>query len=429
MEDPPKELQTSSFQKFNNNSWLKSILIFAYYSFKDPVFQSAVLPYFLNFPNKEQYRFILLTFEHDKFPITPIEKEQITRNLAANNIEWVQSKWHSGGLKLVKKIYDLVTGVFKTIRLVKKYRVNCVYSEGFPGAVIAHYVAGFTGKPHVVHTFEPHTDYMIESGVWKETSWEAILLRKFETRVAKKAAVLMTATQGMIDEWQKKTGAQFYRVPSCVDIKHFQFNRDDRDTVRKKYNIRENEVVIIYLGKFGGMYVEQELFDFFTEINFWKQNTSYVFRFMILSPDKKQKIEDFIKQSGMDIEQFIIESLTRVQVPSYLSAADIAFSGVRQNPSKRFCSPIKHGEYWACGLPVIVPDGISDDYLLVEKYDIGWRMPVLSKPGYKETIKKVFGDWCWEKQTGYRQRAREFVIRDRNVEEYRSLYARIFSEI
>lgn len=332
-------------------------------------------------------------------------------------------------MKPIKKIYDLLDGIFKAIRLVSKYKVTCVYSEGFPGAVIAHYVARLTSRPHIVHTFEPHTDYMIESGVWKKTSWEAILLRKFESRVAKKAAVLMTGTQAMIDEWQKKTRARFYRVPSCVDIKHFQFSQEQRDVVRKKYNIRDNEVVIVYLGKFGGMYVEEELFDFFKEINFLGKNTSYLFRFMILTPDKKEKIEDFITQSRMKMQQFIIESLTRSQVPSFLSAADIAFSGVRQNPSKRYCSPIKHGEYWACGLPVIVPDGISDDYLLVEKYNIGWRMPVLSKEGYMETVKKVFGEWSWEQQAGYRKRTREFVIRDRNVEEYQLQYAKIFSEI
>ena len=408
---------------------MKSILIFAYYSFKDPVFQSAVLPYFLNFPNKDHYRFILVTFEHEKFVLTLLEKEQITRGLASNNIEWIQNKWRSGKFKPIKKLYDLITGVFKTMGLVKKYQVTCVYSEGFPGAVIAHYVSRLTGRPHIVHTFEPHTDYMIEGGTWKKTSWEAILLRKFETLVAKKAAVLMTATQAMIDIWQKKTKAQFYRVPSCVDIKHFRFNEEERNALRKKYNILENEVVFVYLGKFGGMYVENELLDFFKEVNFSQKKSSYSFRLMVLTPDKKEKIENLISQSGMEMKQFIIESLTREQVPSYLSAADIAFSGVRQYPSKRFCSPIKHGEYLACGLPVIVPDGISDDYLLLRENGIGWCLPAFTKEAYTETVQKIFAEWCWEKQSGYRQRTREFVIRDRNVEEYQPLYEKIFSKI
>ena len=378
---------------------MKSILIFAYYSYKDPVFQSAVLPYFLNFPNKENYRFILLTFEHPAFDFTQSEKENIHKNLAAQNITWVQSKWNSGSFKFVKKIYDLAAGFFKTTRLVKKYNVDCIYSEAFPGAVIAHYVARFTKRPHIVHTFEPHTDYMIESKVWKKTSWEARMLKRSENIVAKKATALMTATQAMIDIWQKKTEAQMYRVPSCVDLELFQFSERDRDAVRKKYNIGNNEVLIVYLGKFGGMYMEQETFDFFNEISFF-QSDSYTFRFMVLTPEKKEKVESLIAKTSIDAKSIIIENLVREQVPAYLSGADIAFSGVRQNPSKRYCSPIKHGEYWACGLPIVIPDGISDDYLLAEQYKIGWRLSHLTKDAYQSTIKKIFNEWSWQKQSG-----------------------------
>lgn len=407
---------------------MRSVLIFAYYSYKDPVFQSAVLPYFFNFPDKNQYHFILLTFEHEKFGYAASEKEKIRKDLTTQNITWVENKWHSGRFKFAKKAYDLAAGIFKTVRLVKKYKVNCIYSEGFPGAVISHYVARFTKRPHIVHTFEPHTDYMVESGVWKRTRWETVMLRKFESTVAKKAFALMTGTQAMIDKWREKTRAQLYRVPSCVDTEFFQFRESERLAIREKYGIKDHEVVIVYLGKFGGMYMEEEMFDFFKEANSF-QNGSYTFRFMVLTPDKKENAESLIHQSGIDPKLFVVENLIREQVPSYLSAADIAFSGVRQNPSKRYCSPIKHGEYWACGLPIIIPDGISDDYLLAEKYNIGWRLPALNREEYDETIKRIFNEWCWEKQTEYRQRARAFVTQDRNVKTYQQLYRRIFSGI
>ena len=170
--------------------------------------------------------------------------------------------------------------MIKTVSLVRKYKVDAIYSEGFPGAVISYYVSRFTNRPHIVHTFEPHTDYMVESGVWKEADWEARKLRRFESVVGKKSFALMTATQAMIDKWKGKTGAQMFRVPSCVDINHFQFRWLDRMTIRKKYNIGDNEIVIVYLGKFGGMYMEKEMFDFFKE-TIALYNTGYAFRFMI----------------------------------------------------------------------------------------------------------------------------------------------------
>ena len=242
---------------------MKSILIFAYYSYKDPVFQSAVLPYFIDFPHKDQYQFILLTFEQERFKLTSSEKKKLKKELSVHNILWIDSKWHSGNFKLLKKIYDLTAGMIKTVSLVRKYKVDAIYSEGFPGAVISYYVSRFTKRPHIVHTFEPHTDYMVESGVWKEADWEARKLRRFESVVGKKSFALMTATQAMIDKWKGKTGAQMFRVPSCVDINHFQFRWLDRMAIRKKYNIGDNEIVIVYLGKFGGMYMEKEMFDFF----------------------------------------------------------------------------------------------------------------------------------------------------------------------
>src|SRR5690606_16912262 len=51
--------------------------------------------------------------------------------------------------------------------------------------------------------------------------------------------------------------------------------------------------------------------------------------------------------------------------------SDIGFCGVRPIRSQRFSSPIKNGEYLACGLPIIIPKGVSDDYLIVELEKIG----------------------------------------------------------
>jgi glycosyltransferase involved in cell wall biosynthesis len=407
---------------------VKAILIFAYYSYKDPIFQSAVLPYFTDFPDKDRYRFILLTFEQERFQLTAPEQERLKKELAAQQITWIANRWHSGRFKVLKKVYDLLAGVSQTLRLAKKYKVAAIYSEGFPGAVIAHYVARLTRRPHIVHSFEPHTDYMVESGIWSETNWEARALRRFEGIVGRHAAALLTATQAFIDKWKGKTRAQLYRVPSCVDLEHFQFTEDGRQRLRAQYGISEREVVVVYLGKLGGMYMEDELFEFFQELNSKRTNDRRV-RIMLLSSDAEDKIALLIQQSGIAPDRFIVESLTRNQVPAYLSAADIAISAVRPNPSKRFCSPIKHGEYWACGLPVIIPDGISDDYLLAETYKIGWRLPALNKEAYQETLTRVFNEWSRNEQAGYRQRARDFVLKDRNVKAFQKLYHEVFSQL
>ena len=73
------------------------------------------------------------------------------------------------------------------------------------------------------------------------------------------------------------------------NLELFQFSERDRDAVRKKYNIGNNEVLIVYLGKFGGMYMEQETFDFFNEISFFEEQLLSCFVSWCLHLKKKKR--------------------------------------------------------------------------------------------------------------------------------------------
>lgn len=406
----------------------RSVLIFAYYSYLDPVFQSAVLPYFTDFPNKEQYHFVLLTFEQQGFAMPESQKQVIKAQLSEQHITWVDMTWHSGRWKIIKKVYDLCLGTLQAVRLVRQHRVFAIYSEGFPGAVIAHNIARLTRKPHIVHTFEPHADYMVECGMWQARSWETIALKLFTGVVARGAYALLTATQAMVDKWKSRTNARFYRVPSCVDLEHFRYDEAARDRIRQQYGVTPCEIVVVYLGKLGHMYVAEELFVLFRQFQHLEQG-GHKFRFMVLTQADAQQLQTLVDASGIAPDRFIIAALQRAAVPAYLSAADIAFCGIRPIPSRRFSSPIKNGEYWACGLPVIIPKGISDDYLLAEQFGIGWSLPSLKEEDMALLLPRVLEEWRQNGAVVYRERARAFVDQDRNVQRFQLLYHELFSNL
>jgi len=236
----------------------KTVFIFAYYSMKDPVFQSAVLPYFRKFPDSEKFRFVLLTFEQKIYDCTTEEKKKIKEELKDDNILWYNTRWHSGRFKMIKKAFDFIWGILFSCFLIFKFRAKAVYSEGFPGAVIGHYISMLTFSKHMVHTFEPHADYYIENGSWKENSWEARLLKYFEKKIAARCTYIFTATNGMIERiksWGVNTAC--YRVPSCVDLDLFKYDEDSRNKIRSELNISEDEILLTYLGKSGGYYWEE----------------------------------------------------------------------------------------------------------------------------------------------------------------------------
>jgi hypothetical protein len=400
----------------------RKLLIFAYYSIKDPVFQSAVLPYFLNFPEKENYKFFLLTYEQKKYLPSKSEREGIIQNLKEENIHWKYVNWHSGFLKSIKKIYDLITGIVLSIILIKRNKIQFIYSEGFPGCIIAHYISMISRIPHIIHTFEPHADYMLEGGVWKKSSWEYKLIKQMEWEIACKAKFIMTATNIMKDIIHSRCeNTKAFRVPSCVNFDLFQYSEIDRTKIRKKYAISDTDILICYLGKFGGMYWEKELFEFFHLCNTTHNN----FKFIIISKDNHAKIKENLKDYKVQ-NKTVLLNLERDEISAYLSASDFGISAIRQIESQRLSSPIKNGEYWACGLPIIIPKGISDDYLFAESQKIGIVLDDLSKENMLQVISKIIE---WHKsvdKNDIRNRCRQFVREDRDVKKYQRLYHSIF---
>jgi hypothetical protein len=119
----------------------------------------------------------------------------------------------------------------------------------------------------------------------------------------------------------------------------------------------------IYVGKFGGLYLDEEAFTVFAR-SFHFFEDLYI---IVLSPTDREVIIRKAQDAGIDIHRLRVLIATHVDVPNYLSAADLAFSTIKPSPIKRYQCPIKNGEYWASGLPILMTDGISDEYKLLRK--------------------------------------------------------------
>ena len=59
------------------------------------------------------------------------------------------------------------------------------------------------------------------------------------------------------------------------------------------------------------------------------------------------------------------------EIPKYLSLGDFGINPQVPVPSKLYGSPIKNGEYWAMGLPVVISPNISDDSDIILQNEIG----------------------------------------------------------
>lgn len=392
------------------------VLVFAYYSFNDPIFQSAVLPY-LKLVKNNRISFILLTWEQKEYSVDRRKLKAIRENLNHYNITWYKMSWHSGRFKIIKKVYDFLVGVCFSIYLILKNSCTKIYSEGFPGATIGHYLSLITGRAHIIHTFEPHADYMMESGVWSNNSWEYRLLKKLEIPIANNAEHIITATNAFRKKLKKIAPiAKVWNIPSCVDFSIYKYNVEKRAQKRKELGIRNNETLIVYMGKVGGMYMKEELFQFFKRCDEMKR---FKMKYLLLSDLDNELLKNFCDKYMIPSNKFILKYASREEISSYLSASDIAFCGIKPIPARRYSSPIKNGEYWACGLPIIIPKGISDDYIIAEKLSIGFWYKSIEDIS-ENKISYLLG----LEREAIREKAKDV----RDIDKYKKIFSSFFSE-
>ncbi|MDP9046932.1 MAG: glycosyltransferase, partial [Bacteroidota bacterium] len=148
----------------------------------------------------------------------------------------------------------------------------------------------------------------------------------------------------------------------------------------------KGKIVCVYSGKLGGIYLEDEVFDFFKQcFLYWGEK----FKIVLLTNTPQHIITDQLRRVLIPDNILIRKFVWHRDIPKYLSIADFALTPVKPVPTKRYCTPIKDGEYWAMGLPVVITSGISDDSEIIEKNNAGYVLKDLSDAEYLQAVVKI----------------------------------------
>ena len=271
-------------------------------------------------------------------------------------------------INFLNKVSDMWLIVNKLTRLIKKNEIDFVIGRNSISGSICYKLYRKLGVPYAVESFEPHADYMLESGVWKKYDPRYLFQKYWEKKQKETASFLMPVSENHKRQliYENVGKSKVITVPCCVDLEKFAFSKDARRSLRKRLNIKEQDNVGIYVGKFGDIYLDEESFELFRLI--FEQEKSF---FLIILTPFPDLASVRCSQYGLPKENVLISSVPHDLVNDYLSAADIAFSLVKPAPIRKYCSPIKDGEYSANGLPIAIPNGIGDDSDIIKKYGLG----------------------------------------------------------
>lgn len=408
------------------NDKVKNILVYTHWPFYDGLNLSYVVPclYMIRKVIPSSSIIYFYTQEKDKDSLDRPAVKALIDELASHNIVHCVENYHNLGLK---KYLSLPVNLLLLLRFIYKNKVNVIHTEAMSAGMIGTILKSITGKKHIVDSYEPLAYSMVEANIWSADSFAFKLMKFFEKRQAIKANVTIGTTDAMQQYAKEKYNIKlnnFFWKPAVVDLQKFNFYENYRIQFRKNLNL-EGKLVAVYAGKFGGQYLERETFDFLKVChNYWGDQ----FRILLLTSHTDEEVANYCEIAKLDKS-----IITKMFVPfpemyKYLSIADFGLTPVKPIESKRYCSPIKDGEYWATGLPVVITENISDDSYIIEKENIGSVIKQFSADGYLKNIKEIEAI-INEEPEARRARIKAVAYKYRGFQIAEQVYTTVYSKI
>jgi glycosyltransferase involved in cell wall biosynthesis len=388
----------------------KTILFLSYWSLREPLNASAVFPYLRLLSERNDIeRIIFVTME-----TTTRFLPQVYLDIA--KVEHVALKPRVARPYLLSRAFLFIEGIIFLMGAVRKNNVSLIISKASIAGAMADVVHSFMGTPYSVESFEPHSDYMLDCGVWKKRSLRYVFAHYMESRQIRNARHIITVTHNHRDDLirQGVNKDRLKVIPSITDLDTFIYDAGRRMAVRQRLGIPSDSKVGIYVGKFGGLYLDQEAFTIFAQA---------IERFpemhiLVLSPSLHEDIRRKAHIAGIPHDRMHVVTAMHVEVPDYLSASDFAFSTIKPAPIKRYQCPIKNGEYWACGLPILMTDMVSDEHLLMRSGIGGavYDTDLSNVPESLDRIARILDD------PDHKEQMRELARRYRSIDIARGVY-------
>lgn len=402
----------------------KNVLVLTYWSYRDALVQSYTLPYVRmirrNLPPDS--KIYLVTLEQERLKMSADESSRVKAELAAEGIELISSDYSRFGLKAAAKWQLLL---MKLLALCYMKRITHIHAWCTPAGMIGYILSVLTGRPLVIDSYEPHAESMVELGQWSKDSSAFKILFRFERLQSRRARAVIATTEGLKSYAREKYGVElrnFFVKPAGVDLKLFSFDDVKNPALLEAYGLK-GKIVCVYAGKIGGIYLKQEIFDFFRAAStYWGER----FRVLLLTNTSRAEIASLAAASNLDPAIIISKFVAHDEVPKHIGVGDFAINPVRPVPTKRYCTSIKDGEYWAMGLPVVIPPSISDDSEIISEYGIGAVLKGFDEQSYAAAVREIDEMLKSHSRQSLFDKIRAVAVKYRKYENAEAIYEKLY---
>lgn len=345
---------------------MKGLVVICQQGLSDPLVAPLMLNYVFKLKERRPSLPVLFITEEPSGAVVPLA---LSQQLLESGIRWKPLRYDVRGAQWMQRFRNVLALVITVGGF--RFRTGPLWLVGYLSyagtyALLLQWLG--LGRGMVV-CFEPHSRYMVEMGLWPVRSLKTRVTAWFEeAQMRHLKAVVVPTTAGL--ELATAVGAkgQLRLHGITIDVEASRFIGQQRTQRRGELGFQD-ETVVVYVGKFGGIYHSiGKYMDFLLAMH----RADPTMRFMVIT--QAQEVDRIRNHPQFTLLSAVLKVFGPVdpeELPGWLSAADIGVVAIPPTPAQVFRTPVKSAHYWAAGLPVIIPKGISDDHLLVAKDGTG----------------------------------------------------------
>lgn len=397
-------------------------LYLCYLSLDDPLAHTQVVAYLRGLA-ADGHRIHLLTFETRR--LTRAQRRALRTRLAAQGISWHGLRYHKRP-SLPATIYDTVAGALYASVLVIRHRLDTLHARAHvPAAMalVARWLLWWRPPALIFDIRGLMAEEYVDAGRWRPGGVPFRLTKSVERVAVRRAEAIVVLTERIRRRlFPDRRGV--YTIPCCADLGALRTTSVRRDAVRAELGLADANVMI-YVGKFGGWYMTDEIAEFFAVA----RRAIPDLHFLILTQGERGEIRRRLERRDVT-GRFTITSAPPELLGGYLAAADFGISFIRPGPSNVSSSPTKIGEYLGAGLPVVGTAGVGDLDALITA-DIGTLVSEHTESAYRAAVDHTRALLA-RADTSERCRAvadRELSLQDVGIPRYRRLYEEVADRI
>jgi glycosyltransferase involved in cell wall biosynthesis len=395
---------------------LRSLYI-CYASLSDPLVRTQVVAYLAGL-SERGHTIHLLTFETER--LDRRRRRALRAEMAAAGIAWHGLRYHKRP-SLPATIFDTLTGAALGSWLVARHRLDAIHARSHVPLAMGLLVRALTRRRLIFDIRGLLAEEYVDAGRWVRSGAPYRITDRIQRAGLRRADGFVVLTERVRRVlFGEEPRARVHVIPCCADF--------DRLAPGESIDVRDrlglgDRPVMIYVGKLTGVYMDEEMADFFAVAV--RQRPDLVF--LVLTQSRADSIVAELRRAGLPEDAHRITAAPATEVGAYLAASDFAICFCHPKPSLIASSPTKIGEYLAAGLPVVSGPDVGDTDTILRNERAGAVVDAFTASEYERAAADIL---AMAGDGKARERCREvarrvFSLRDVGIARYDALYREI----